>query len=239
MHAPTSMSRTVPTRAAMAAKTNNAEVLSIATFVKFHEHLFPIVKYIVQQNPYRDHTFVQEWEKITTTANIGTNRITAASSFQTVAKALQVSPSSLGACIGFLKTCPTINQYITIQPSSSGSTSFLYQFLAKFLDKIPTAESSTAQKKNGNIDIIPHDNGKLESQDTAQTDRGSAGDMLINDLSLITGKTFALLDCWAVELISNKLAMQLPTGKREIMLDSTSKNKTFIILKLLIYLTTN
>jgi hypothetical protein len=63
--------------------------------------------------------------------------------------------------------------------------------------------------------------------------------MLINDLSLITGETFALLDCWAVELISNKLAMQLPTGKREIMLDSTSKNKTFIILKLHIYLTTN
>jgi hypothetical protein len=52
----------------------------------------------------------------------------------------------------------------------------------------------------------PHDTAGLSSGSVVSTssNRGSAGDMLINDLSLITSETIALLDRLADELLTNK-----------------------------------
>jgi len=102
------------------------ETLNLTSFAPFYERLFPVITPLLEQDKVRDTVFAQQWKNA---VSQDPNKITATSFFRTLAKALKLQPSNVGAFVSFLKTCPGITQQVEIRPSPSGGTSFLYRFL--------------------------------------------------------------------------------------------------------------
>lgn len=109
----------VQTRAA--TKGTNQLVITLSTFGKFHQHIFPILQKIcVQQNLQLD-PFVVTWRKLTTTHN---PKVTATTSFRILAKALGIGTSDIKGYKHNLLSCLTISDYITISDDGSTVTGF-------------------------------------------------------------------------------------------------------------------
>jgi len=124
----------------------NGTLVTITTFGAFHYRIFPLIQKIVDSFGNREDSFIRKWRDIT---NRASGKVTATSSFRTVAKALGINDRDLYGYRQFIERCPTIKEFLTIQDAVQLNTSTAFTYI---LHEVTTKNYAAAVVEANSMD---------------------------------------------------------------------------------------